>query len=166
MCNWHCWFKLLKVQENLIFKVFVSFMLWSLWGIRRCKMGPNSGGLPAPEPVEAPDPHVGFCDALVSVLEIIAIEAVCGALRRGVCWAEGLVENRRGVGPGDWWAEGLWWPAGLGVAVAAPGEGLGGLVRWCRMGSVPWFPAPVVHCAVKMSSGAPLARHVVLFGFI
>ena len=47
----------------------------------------------------------------------------------------------------------------------APGEGLGGLVHWCRMGSVPWFPALVVCCAVKTSSGAPLARHVVLFGF-
>ena len=27
-------------------------------------MGPNSGGLPAPEPVEAPDPRVRFHDAL------------------------------------------------------------------------------------------------------
>ena len=26
-------------------------------------MGPNSGGLPAPEPIEAPDPLVGFRDA-------------------------------------------------------------------------------------------------------
>ena len=47
-----------------MFKSSVSFVLWSLWGIQHCKMGPNSGGLPAPEPVEAPDPLVGFRDGI------------------------------------------------------------------------------------------------------
>ena len=56
------------MQENFIFKVSVSFVLWSLWGIRHCKTGPNSGGLPAPEPVEALDPRVGFRDAVTLFL--------------------------------------------------------------------------------------------------